>query len=82
MTSDDFATENSPSTKTKPGAAKQFTIDLAGDRREAENVIAEVCAIAERLGVKISDVQIKRRPSARPKTASRSRRKSSSSSEA
>jgi len=74
MTSDE-SDPDSPPTKTKQGTPKQFTIDVAGDRREAENVIVEVYAIAQRLGVKISDVQVKRKPSSRPKAASRSRRK-------
>jgi hypothetical protein len=77
MTSDESDADRLPA-RTKPSAPKQFTIDLAGDRRDAENIIVEVYAIARRLGVEISDVQVKRKPSARPKSAI-SRRKSYSS---
>jgi hypothetical protein len=75
MISDESASD-SPPTKRKLSAPSQFTIDLAGDRRQAEKVIVEICAIAQRLGVKISNVQVTRRLSARPKAASKSRRKS------
>jgi hypothetical protein len=75
MISDEHASD-SPPTKRKLSAPTQFTIDLAGDRRQAENVIVEVGAIAQRLGVKISNVQVTRRLSVRQKVHQKSRRKS------
>ena len=37
-------------------------LDVAGDRRAAENVILEVRAVAERLGLNIADIQVTDEP--------------------
>jgi len=72
MISDESASDK-PSAKAQRNGPTEFTIDLAGDRRHAENVIVEICAIAGRLGIKISDVHVTRRVPVRQKSTSKSK---------
>jgi hypothetical protein len=47
----------------------QIDLLLKGDKRLAENVKLEVCALAERYGLEIPSVRVLNRPAVRPKRA-------------
>jgi hypothetical protein len=53
--------------KKKSGKGTQLSLVIAGDRRLAENVVVEVRAIAQRLGMEIPKIEVVRQPSARLK---------------
>ena len=66
--------------KRKPsGPGMQLKIDLAGDRRLAEDVILEVRALAQRLGLEPPQVRVVNRPAVGPKTRKSARCASSPS---
>jgi hypothetical protein len=46
-----------------------LTLALTGDRAMVENVILEIRALAQKLGLEIPDVAVIRRPAIVPKTA-------------
>jgi translation elongation factor EF-Tu-like GTPase len=63
--------------KRKPtGSGMQLKIDLAGDRRLAEDVILEIRALAQRFGLEAPQVSVVSRPAVGPKARKRARRAS------
>ena len=63
--------------KRKPtGSGMQLKVELAGDRRLAEDVILEIRALAQRLGLDAPLVNVVSRPAVGPKARKSARRAS------
>jgi hypothetical protein len=63
--------------KRKPtSSGMQLKIDLAGDRRLAEDVILKIRALAQRFGLDAPQVRVVSRPAVGPKARKRARRAS------